>query len=166
MLKGYSYHRDWGLLITGGHRGDRIDHDEIEISDDGESFREMSFRIPGSRQYIAYFSVHAANQSITILILATPRRGHCQIAVDDSTFFLAGGQLNPKNSQVNSGEAEIEKSGIPGKFNAICSLFIPPGARLDTSIQLTAAQELCDLRNGHEQGGKAAHCDGRGTQVQ
>ena len=59
-ILGHSYHRNWGLVITGG--GTYIPgfsaHNEIEVSNDGESFAQMSFRIPGNRQELKCYSSH------------------------------------------------------------------------------------------------------------
>ena len=46
---GHSYHHNWGLIITGGgtYKPTRINHDEIEVTDDGESFSIMPFKVPG-----------------------------------------------------------------------------------------------------------------------
>ena len=49
ILKGFSYHNNWGLIITGGaiYKPAEKYVDEIELTVDGESLSDLPFKIPG-----------------------------------------------------------------------------------------------------------------------
>ena len=57
ILKGFSYHNNWGLIITGGgiYKPAEKYVDEIELTVDGESFSDLPFKIPGLNSSIAAF---------------------------------------------------------------------------------------------------------------
>ena len=79
---------DWGLVAIGGHELNEGASDKIEFTEDGAAWETMTTRAPGCIDYRVLGNV---SFRATFLTFSEKRYGHCQVALDGETIFVAGG---------------------------------------------------------------------------